>query len=70
MKKMLRVSLAAFAVALAAQTGGAATLVPFPEDQYFCMCACPGGGAVCLVDDSPDCGVCATAAQYCPNSQS
>ncbi len=68
-KTMLRASLAAFAFAAAVQTSGAATLV-FPEDQYFCMCACPGGGAVCLVDDSPDCGVCANAAQYCPNNES
>jgi hypothetical protein len=69
MKRMLRVSLAALAVLAAAQTGGATSIQPFPE-QYFCMCACPGGGAVCLVDDSPDCGVCANAAQYCPNAES
>ena len=69
MKKMLRASLAALAVLAAAQTGGATSFQPLPE-QYCCMCACPGGGAVCLVDDSPDCGVCASAAQYCPNSES
>ncbi|HEX2224389.1 MAG TPA: hypothetical protein VHN15_09300 [Thermoanaerobaculia bacterium] len=68
MKKMLRVALATVAVVLAAQTGGAATLVF--QGEYYCMCACPGGGAVCLVDDSPDCGVCANAAQYCPGIES
>jgi hypothetical protein len=32
-----------------------------PIDTYFCMCGCPDGTIVCLEDDSPDCGVCATA---------
>jgi hypothetical protein len=64
MKKMLRASLAALAVLAAAQTGGAQTVIVI--DEYYCWCACPGGGAVCLVDDSPDCGVCANAAKYCP----
>lgn len=29
--------------------------------SVFCMCACPDGTVICVEDDSPDCGVCATA---------
>ncbi|HEX2224390.1 MAG TPA: hypothetical protein VHN15_09305 [Thermoanaerobaculia bacterium] len=67
MKKMIRVSLAALAVALAAQTGVAQTTVT-PINEYYCWCACPGGGAVHLVDNNPNCKICSQAAQYCPSA--
>lgn len=55
--------LAAFGIALFASSGGAAQFAP--ADEYYCMCYCATTGTtVCLVDDSPDCGVCANACQY------
>ena len=68
MKKMLRASLAALAVLAAVQTSDAFPSPPPP--QVFCMCACPNGGTILLMDDSFDCNICHYAAYHCPNAES
>lgn len=72
MKKLVRLSalLAVSGIALFASSSNAAGkpgVVVMPINEYYCMCACPDGTIICLVDDSPDCGVCATA--VCPNNE-
>ena len=62
--KLVRLSalVAVFGVALLVNAGREAQAQGIvPIDSYFCMCYCPDGTIVCLEDDSPDCGVCATA---------
>ena len=51
-------------VALAGAEGATTTAPP----ETFCMCACPGGGAVCVGSINGDCSVpCAQAVQtLCP----
>jgi hypothetical protein len=58
--KLLRLSALAAILGMAAFANVGSAVQAFPT-QYFCMCYCSEGYAVCLVDTDPNCSVCAKA---------